>query len=282
MKSKRIIFQIIATLAASLLFGCASTPYEGEGKTKSDALLDMQMQAAEKQIANSADGRLIFAGFAMNSTSKAFRNDVASAEKFIQSIDPSAVVFKLDNPAWGQSANWPYATTQNMGLVLAKVTALARPQDKVVILMTTHGNVDVLSVNFSEKYYPHIDSKWINQNLNGLRGKPTLLLISACFSGSFIAALSGPSRIIFTASAKDRSSFGCQFQSTNTYFIDALLNQPASMDMSLLGLMDRAKILVDKQEKEQKLSPPSLPQMAVGRGVRDWANQPLKDWLKPQ
>lgn len=279
MQTKRVFFQFLAVLMASLLVGCATNPYEGEGKTKSDAQLDMQIQAADKQRAEKTEGQIIFAGFAMNSTSKAFRSDVISAEKFVQSIDPNAIIFKLDNPAWGQTAVWPYATTENIGQVLAKVAALARPQDKVVILMSTHGNVDVLSINFSEKYYPHIDSKWMNQSLAGLRGKPTLLLISACYSGSFIAPLAGPSRIILTASAKDRSSFGCQFQSTNTYFIDALINQPTSLDLSIVQLMDAAKLEVDKKEKEQKLSPPSQPQIAVGRAVRDWANQPLKDWL---
>jgi hypothetical protein len=281
MQSKRILIKLIGALAVTLLFGCATNPYEGEGKTKSDALLDMQMQAADIQIASDKNPRLIFAGFAMNSTSKAFRSDVISTEKLVQSIDSKAVVFKLYNPAWGQSAIWPYATAENMKLVLSKVAALTRPQDKVVILMSTHGNVDVLSINFSEKYYPHISSKWMNEALSGLRGKPTLLLLSACYSGSFVAPLSGPSRIILTAAAKDRSSFGCQFQSSNTYFIDALVNQPNPLDLSINQLMENAKLEVDKKEKDQRLSPPSLPQISVGRAAQGWANQPLKDWLKP-
>jgi Peptidase C13 family len=280
MNCKRLFLALLVA-ATVALGGCATNPYEGEGKTKSDALLDMQMQLADKQRGDKTEGQIIFAGFAMNSTSKAFRSDVTSAEKFILSINPNAIIFKLDNPAWGQSTIWPYSTMENMALVLAKVTALARPQDKVVILMTTHGNVDLLSINFSEKYYPSVDSKWINRNLNGLRGKPTLLLLSACYSGSFIDPLAGPSRIILTASAKDRSSFGCQFQSTNTYFIDSLLNQPTFLDSSIVQLMNTAKLEVDKREKEQKLTPPSLPQMSIGRAARDWASQPLKDWLKP-
>ena len=280
--AKRTLFRIfLLVIVSTFLYGCATSPYEGEGKAKSDALLDMQMQAADKQRANKLEGQIIFAGFAMNSTSKAFRNDVVSAEKFVQSIDPDAIIFKLNNPAWGQSAIWPYSTAENMEQVLAKVTELARPQDRVVILMSTHGNIDILSVNFAEKYYPSINSKWLSQALDELRGKPTLLVLSACFSGSFIAPLADPSRIILTAAAKDRSSFGCQFQSTNTYFIDALLNEPTFLDLSLRQLMERAKIEVDKKEKDQKLSPPSLPQTSIGRGVRDWANQPIKDWLKP-
>jgi len=278
---KRILPHALLALVIALLFGCATTPYEGAGKTQSDAQLDQQMQAANQRRAGKTQSQIIFAGFAMNSLSKAFRNDVIAAEKLVQSIDPESIVFKLDNPARGQSAIWPYATAENIEQVLAKVAELARPQDKVVLLMSTHGNVDILSINFSEKYYPSLDSKWLSQALAGLRGKPTLFLISACYSGSFITPLAGPSRIILTAAAKDRNSFGCQFQSNNTYFIDALLNQPAPLHQSLRDLMEAAKQEVDKREREQKLSPPSMPQIFVGSRVRDWAGQPLKDWLKP-
>lgn len=269
-----------ALLAVTLwLAGCATTPYEGEAKTRSDALLQKQFESAQKLSQAKPDGRLIFAGFAMHSQSKAFRNDVLMTEKATLAIDPDAIVFKLSNPAPGQTADWPYATFENIDLVLKKVAALARPQDKVIVLMSTHGNVNALAINFSNKDYPHINARVLNQSLAALRGKPTLLLISACFSGSFVEPLSASNRVILTAAAKDRSSFGCQFHSTNTYFVDALLSQPSLLDRSITQLMELAKIDVDKRERKQNLSPSSLPQIFVGSAVREWANQPLKNWL---
>src|SRR5713226_1476087 len=237
MQSKRVFIGFLWALTTVFMLGCASTPYEGEGKTKSDALLKQQFDNAAHLRAVKPEGRIIFAGFAMHSQSKVFRRDVVTAEKLMRSIDPNAIVFKLDNPAWGQSADWPYATSENMGLVLKKVAEFVRPEDKVVILMSTHGNVNFLSINFDDRSYPGIDSKWIKQTLAGLRGKPTLLLLSACYSGSFIEPLGGPSRIIMTAAAKDKSSFGCAFHDSNTYFIDALLNQPNALDRTLVQLM---------------------------------------------
>ena len=266
-------------LALCVLAGCASSPLQGPGKTRSDALLQQQFSLADQQRRAKPQGRVIYAGFAMHSQSRAFRADVVAAEKALTALDPAAIVFKLDNPVLGQVADWPYATLENMASVLRQVATLARAQDKVVILLSTHGNVDMLGVNFDNKFYPYVDSRWLNQALAGLRDKPTLLLLSACFSGSFIEPLSSPSRVILTAAAKDRSSFGCQFESTNTYFVDALFNQSALQDWSVVQLMERAKVSIDARERGMKLSPSSLPQTFVGNAARAWANQPLWSWL---
>ena len=48
--------------------------------------------------------------------------------------------------------------------------------------------------------------------------KPTVLIISACYSGSLIPTLSGPNRMIITAARSDRSSFGCQEENEFTFF----------------------------------------------------------------
>lgn len=260
------------------LVGCATTPYSGAGKEKSDALLRAQLLQAEQAVPSPA-GRVIFAGFAMHSDSKAFRADVVSAETWVRKLDPNAVVFKLNNPVPGQEADWPYATAENVALVLRKMTDLARPQDKVVILFSTHGKPDVLTVNFADKYYPYINSAWLNQQLGGLRGTPTLMLLSACYSGSFVVPMRAPSRIILAAAAGDRVSFGCNFTSSNTFFIDALLNQKQNGEKSLIQLMDAAKLDIDKRERDMGLSPPSLPQNFYGSSAQAWAAQPLREWF---
>ena len=279
MTIKVLLLRSFLVLALFALAGCASSPLQGPGKTRSNALLQQQFSFADQQRLAKPQGRVIYAGFAMHSQSRAFRADVLSAEKALMALDPGVIVFKLDNPVLGQVADWPYATLENMAAVLRQVSAMARAQDKVVILLSTHGNVDVLSVNFENKFYPYVDSRWLNDALAGLGGKPTLLLLSACFSGSFVEPLSDSNRVILTAASKDRSSFGCQFESTNTYFVDALFNQGALQTSSVVDLMERAKVTIDVRERAMKLSPPSGPQIFVGNAARAWANQPLGTWL---
>ena len=282
MLTKRLFIGFATFTLSFFLVGCAASPYSGDGKTKSDLLLASQMILAEKALVREAPAHVIFAGFAMHSQSKAFRNDVLTAEKIALAADPSAVVFKLDNPVLGQAADWPYATSENIEQVLKKVGALARPQDKVMLLFATHGNVNLLAINFSAQNYPGLNAAFLSLNMAGLRGKQVMVVMSACHSGSFLTPLAGPSRILIAAAAADKSSFGCQFQSTNTYFIDALFNQAAPRELSIVQMMGKAKIDVDKKEKDQKLSPPSLPEMFIGTAAKDWASQPLKNWLGSQ
>jgi hypothetical protein len=271
---------LFTVLFSVCLVGCATTPYSGAGKEKSDALLRAQLLQAD-QTKRALAGQVIFAGFAMHSQSKAFRADVLSAEAWVRTIDPAAIVFKLNNPVPGQSADWPYATAENVSTVLKKVADLARPQDKVVVLFTTHGAPDALGINFADTPYHPIKSRWLNEQLAGLGSNPTLLLLSACYSGSFLPTMREPSRIILTAAAFNRSSFGCDFHSSNTFFIDALLNQTQNGEKSLIQLMDAAKVDIDKREQSMGLAPPSLPQSFYGVLARTWAEQPLRSWFDP-
>jgi Peptidase C13 family len=264
-----------------VLGGCATSPdpYKSDAKVASDALLQKQIADSVRPRLDPPQGRIIFAGFALSSRSKAFQADVESGERLARAIDPNAVIFKLNNPVAGQSADWPYASPENVERVLKKISELATPQDKVIVLFSTHGAPGLLEVNVAETPQPNIDSKFLKQVLAPLESRPVLLVLSACFSGSFIEPLGSPNRIILTAAARDRSSFGCQFQSTNTYFVDAFFNQPAAIDRSIAELMTQAKVDIDQREKAQKLAPPSLPQIAIGSASSQWAGQSLKSWV---
>ncbi|MEO8249779.1 MAG: C13 family peptidase [Burkholderiales bacterium] len=276
-------FLIAAVVLAASLFtaGCAINPLEGEGKRTDAALLQKQFDTADQRRQDHAKGRLIYAGFAMHSQSRAFRNDVLAGEKVARAIDPDAIVFKLNNPATLQRADWPHATGDNVAAVLKKTAALARPQDRVMILFATHGGPNVLANQIGTSTQSLLNAKRLGELLADLRGKPALLVLSACFSGSFLTAAAEPNRVLLTAAARDRNSFGCHFQSSNTYFVNALLNQPGLLDHSVVEAMEKAIVTIDQKEKREGLSPPSLPQMSVGSEASAWANRPLGQWLQP-
>ena len=96
--------------------------------------------------------------------------------------------------------------------------------------------------------------------------RPTVVIISACFSGSLIPTLAGPQRMILTAARPDRSSFGCGESDKYPYF-DACMLQviPTVDDFITLGRAARA--CVAAREKVEGMSPPSEPQMLVGAGL---------------
>jgi hypothetical protein len=95
-------------------------------------------------------------------------------------------------------------------------------------------------------------------------GRPTVVIISACFSGVFVPALKGPDRMILTAARRDRSSFGCGESDRYPFFDDCMLRVwPSAADFSALGPLVTA--CVAAREAEVGARPPSQPQFWVAK-----------------
>lgn len=98
---------------------------------------------------------------------------------------------------------------------------------------------------------------------NACGGGPTIVIVSACFSGVFVPVLAGPNRLVFTAARPDRTSFGCGQADRYTFFDQCFLGSlPGSHDFP--GLADRVKACVTAREKQEKMTPPSEPQFYIG------------------
>jgi len=97
--------------------------------------------------------------------------------------------------------------------------------------------------------------------------RPTVVVVSACFSGVFVPALEGPNRMILTAARPDRTSFGCGQADRYTYFDGCFLQSlPQSHDFTALAFATRA--CVAKLEADTHASPPSEPQIFIGPQLR--------------
>lgn len=104
----------------------------------------------------------------------------------------------------------------------------------------------------------------LDRMLDDLCGdRPTVVVVSACFSGVFVPALQAPHRLVLTAARKDRSSFGCGENDRYPFFDQCVIEElPRSRDFLDLGR--RAKACVGALETAGGLSPPSEPQTSVG------------------
>lgn len=97
--------------------------------------------------------------------------------------------------------------------------------------------------------------------------RPTIVVISACFSGVFIPPMATNQRMILTAARPDRTSFGCGESDRYPYFDDCFLSTaPQARDFLALGAGVQA--CVARKEAETGASPPSEPQLWVGGGLR--------------
>lgn len=93
--------------------------------------------------------------------------------------------------------------------------------------------------------------------------KPTVVVLSACFSGAFVHALSAPNRMILTAARADRTSFGCGQTDRYPYFDQCVLSVwPYASGFAALGRA--AQICVAARERREHVGPPSEPQLWVG------------------
>jgi hypothetical protein len=93
--------------------------------------------------------------------------------------------------------------------------------------------------------------------------RPTVVVVSACFSGAFIPPLSAPNRLVLTAARPDRTSFGCGESDRYTYFDTCVLGElPSAHDFPALGRAVQA--CVAKREQDTGSTPPSEPQMWIG------------------
>ncbi|MBA3067280.1 MAG: peptidase C13 [Hyphomonas sp.] len=96
--------------------------------------------------------------------------------------------------------------------------------------------------------------------------RPTVVIVSACYSGGFVPALAAPNRMVMTAARPDRSSFGCAPGVQYPYFDGCVLEALPSAD-DFVDLASRARRCVAQRETDEQLWPPSAPQTEVGADV---------------
>jgi hypothetical protein len=97
--------------------------------------------------------------------------------------------------------------------------------------------------------------------------RPTVVVISACFSGVFVPTLSKPNRMVLTAARYDRTSFGCGQDNKYPFFDDCFLqSMPVAHDFN--GLASKVQACVKAREIVERMTPPSEPQVSVGAQLR--------------
>lgn len=97
--------------------------------------------------------------------------------------------------------------------------------------------------------------------------RPTVVIVSACYSGMFIPVMLAPNRMIITAARGDRTSFGCSEDLKYTFFDQCVLETLPKVD-NFPALYDRAKECVAAREMSEMVSPPSEPQEYIGSTIR--------------
>lgn len=276
------ILQFLSSLFAAIaLGGCAElSPSDPDAQNQSMALERWQ-DAQAVQAATQATGRRVwFAGFAMNSTSTAFQNDMELVSRRLTELGGPVLKYEESDGPQKDKLHFPFATPATLIDAVKEISSHAGPDDIVVVFISTHGNRKILSVNVAHHELKPLTATQLSSALALLGDRPTVVILAACFSGSFLPELQAERRIVITSASGERASFGCQADSQNTFFTEALFAKGFDRSESLSRLMNDAKTRVARREHELQFRN-SEPQMSVGVKLRWLAERPLKDWFQP-
>lgn len=161
---------------------------------------------------------------------------------------------------------YPMANRANLARALREIGQRQGPEDVAFLFLTSHGRADLLSLNFDAAGTTDLTATDFRQMLEDSGIGPAVIVVSACFSGSFIDDISAPDRLVITAARGDRSSFGCRDGAAWTEFGQSFF------DRALRGEADPRKAFllaaddVARKEAVDGLTP-SLPQISEGAEI---------------
>ncbi len=175
----------------------------------------------------------------------------------------------------------PIATRTSMEMALRRMgQQMNRESDVLFLYMTSHGLPNQFEMENAPLDLKQVDPKWLKDTLDksGIRWR--VIVISACYSGSFVSELQDENTLVITASAADRASFGCSNEADYTYFGRAFFDQAMREQHSMFDAFNQAKETVAKWESAQGFEP-SEPQWAIGKNMELMLPQ-LEQRLFPQ
>ena len=143
----------------------------------------------------------------------------------------------------------------------------AKPGDRCLIFLTSHGErrAGLWLARSNRALSP---DELADALSGGCATVPTVVIVSACYSGGFVAGkMAKPNRIILTAARRDRPSFGCQVHRTYNFFDECLLAVLPNSPTWRMAF-DGAKGCVRQMERALGARP-SEPQAYFGPAVAD-------------
>lgn len=138
--------------------------------------------------------------------------------------------------------------------------AAARGTAGCLLYFTSHGVPTAMVFGNEPRMTPDMMANLVRATCGA---RPTVVIVSACYSGIFVNALSAPNRMVLTAASRERTSFGCSADDTYPWFDGCIIETlPTATDF--LALAAGARTCVARKETERGVSPASEPQLFVG------------------
>jgi hypothetical protein len=181
----------------------------------------------------------------------------------------------LSNSAFTQNEA-PMATRANLAAAARAIAAHGDPaRDWAFVYLVSHGGPDATLQTQTSEYddLTPINAQAVDRALTDAGIRRRVIVISACYAGSWIRPLANADTIVIAAARHDRTSFGCGAGNALTYFGAAFLDEPLARGASLQSVFEATRRAVAAREKAINGTPP-VPQVFVGSHMGDVWTQP--------
>jgi len=172
------------------------------------------------------------------------RRDLAKAFAGIGFSPANMVEFSVDPAPDAQHTSIPAIATALWDLS-------NRAPGGCLIYFTSHGAPTGIVTDQGlwepDKFAPVVD--------NACGSKPSVIVMSSCFSGIFVPALAGANRMVMSAARPDRTSFGCG-ESDHYTFFDACFLQSLPQAGDFVTEADLTRRCVAIREQQLGAEPP--------------------------
>lgn len=136
-------------------------------------------------------------------------------------------------------------------------------EDVLFLTLSSHGDENIIQLANPPLAMDNLDATWLREALDASGIRWRVIVVSACYSGSFIDELASPTTVIITASAADKMSFGCTNSAEMTYFGQAFFAESLRENTSFSDAFKDAAYRVQERELYMGFEP-SEPQMVIG------------------
>lgn len=161
----------------------------------------------------------------------------------------------------------PLATRDNLAAAMAAVgSVMDKSEDVLILFMTSHGTRGGFVLQLPGRKPVEFAPRELAAILDGAGIRNRVVIVSACYSGTFVPPLANDNTIVITAADARNPSFGCAPGREWTFFGDAFFNRALRPGADLQRAFNGARITISEWELAESLTP-SNPQGHFGAAL---------------
>ena len=232
-------------------------------------IVDRQPSLIDAEVARIAESsapgaQVYFLGFAGFGDERVFAEEIALAEQRVaQRYDAGARSLRLVNDR-RDLEKYPFATVASLRYALDALGRVMDEDDVLFLALSSHGSEDAtIAISNPGMRSDDLSATTLAEALEHAGIHWRVIVISACYSGSFIDTLADNRTIVLSAAARDRASFGCSDDRHLTYFGEGFYRDALPSARSLRDAFEATRSEIVKREKQERVRP-SQPQSYFG------------------